>query len=315
MLTVVGPSTVIELTAEDPTRARVDLDTAAIPTRLLVLGMAREDGTIEAGALYEVAEACGQTPEQVRSCLRRLVAEGLFERDGEGRVARFVPTPTGRARLDLRVERTRRAFVQDAAGRGWDGVWHLAAFAIPETERSSRHALRDRLVRLGGAAIHGGVYVSPHRWEADVRAAATELGASGYLTVASTSDLEVGGVRDPRTMAARLWPLDELAGRYAAFVDCFRGVPEQLERARRSRERLSEASFFSLALRMFVALHAAARTDPLLPPELLPRPWPGRAARELAMRSRRLALLARSDGCRPALFRSFDEVIEGLPPR
>ena len=53
--------------------------------------------------------------------------------------------------------------------------------------------------------------------------------------------------------------------------------------------------------------------DPLLPPELLPRPWPGRAARELLVRSRRLALLLREQHNRPALFRSFDDLIESIP--
>ena len=63
-----------------------------MPTRVLVLGMAHEDGTIVASELMPVAEACGQTPEQVRSCLRRLVQEGLFTREGTGRVASYLAT-------------------------------------------------------------------------------------------------------------------------------------------------------------------------------------------------------------------------------
>src|SRR6478735_9814042 len=69
--------------------------TVSIPTRLLVLGMAHHDGTIVAEEVFPVAEACGQGPEQVRSCFRRLVAEGLFTRDGEGRQARFEATGAG----------------------------------------------------------------------------------------------------------------------------------------------------------------------------------------------------------------------------
>ncbi|MER3452788.1 MAG: transcriptional regulator, partial [Acidimicrobiia bacterium] len=57
--------------------------------------MAHEDGTIHASELYRVAEACGQTADQVRSCLRRLVAEGLFVRRGSGADARFEATPAG----------------------------------------------------------------------------------------------------------------------------------------------------------------------------------------------------------------------------
>ena len=57
--------------------AVVGTTTVPIPTRVLVLGMAHEDGSIRADELYPVAEACGQTAEQVRSCLRRLVSDGL----------------------------------------------------------------------------------------------------------------------------------------------------------------------------------------------------------------------------------------------
>ena len=56
--------------------------TVEIPTRTLVFGMVGENGTVAASDLYAVAEACGQTADQVRSCLRRLVSEGLFVRAG-----------------------------------------------------------------------------------------------------------------------------------------------------------------------------------------------------------------------------------------
>ena len=42
---------------------------------MLVLGLARKDGSILAADAFAVADACGRSPEQVRSCLRRLVAE------------------------------------------------------------------------------------------------------------------------------------------------------------------------------------------------------------------------------------------------
>ena len=53
--------------------------------------------------------------------------------------------------------------------------------------------------------------------------------------------------------------------------------------------------------------------DPLLPPELLPRPWPGKDARELLARCRKLGVLAREDKDGPALYRVFDDAIAHLP--
>lgn len=287
--------------------------TVLIPTRVLVLGMAHDDGTIAADELYPIAEACGQTPEQVRSCLRRLVAQGLFTRTGAGRRATYVPTEAGRGVIDNVLQRTRLAFAQDAAGRGWDRRWHLVGYAVPETRRHGRDALRDRLVAFGGAPLHGGLYVSPHPWEDDVRREAKRLNLADHLTLAQTDDLEVAGVRDPRELVAMLWPLEQAAERYTHFNESYGQVLDLLEGLKRDHGRIPDTLFLPYALRMAVDYAECSAIDPYLPPELLPRPWAGRAAREILGRSRRLAVVLREGGPRPALFGTFDELLETLP--
>jgi phenylacetic acid degradation operon negative regulatory protein len=279
---------------------------------VLVLGMAHHDGTILASELYEVAEACGQTIDQVRSCLRRLVAEGLFTRDGEGRDATFHATEEGMRALGSTLEKTKLAYHQDAAGKGWDRRWHLVAFAIPESKRAARDAFRDRLIELGGAPIQNGLYVSPHRWERDAVIEADRQGVREHISTATTDDLEIAGERDPRQIARRLWPIDEVAARYEAFCSIYAGIPEALEEMRRKRRRLSEAEFLPGALIIGIKFQECFATDPLLPPELLPRPWPGRRARELLARSRRLGILLREEHNKPRLFAPLDDIIEAL---
>ena len=280
-----------------------------VPTRTLVLGVARRDGTIRASDVYRVAEASGQTAEQVRSCLRRMVSEGLYERDGSGRNAIFRPTAMGAASLGARLRRVRLSFRQDAAGRGWDGSWRLVAFAVPEVNRSSRDALRDRLRELGGAPIQGGVYVSPHPWEPDVRALADELGVAGNLTLATTQELEVGGERDPRRLAEMLWPIDEVGAAYERFVETYRHLPSELESLRLDRGRVSDFELFPRMLAMGVDHDTISASDPFLPPELLPRPWAGRAARELVVRCRKLAHQVRESGTGTGLFEGYDAFV------
>jgi phenylacetic acid degradation operon negative regulatory protein len=287
--------------------------TVSVPTRVLVMGMAHEDGTILVREVFPVAEACGQNTEQVRSCLRRLVSERLFVRVRSGRDAEFRATDAGLEALTATVERTRKAYAQDAAGRGWDGQWRLVAVAVPERRRTARDAFRDRLRSLGGALVQGGLYVSPHNWHADVIEAARRLGITDGLTLATTPDLVVRGERDPRELARQLWPVEELAKRYQRFVDRYSAVPDFLAEMRQRHERLSDAEFLPGALAVTVAFQACFNDDPLLPPELVPRPWPGRAARELLGRSRRLGLQLREGGPRPALFRWFDEALEAMP--
>ena len=287
--------------------------TVAIPTRVLVLGMAHEDGTILSEELLPVAEACNLTADQVRSCLRRLVSEGLFTRQGAGRRTTFAATAQGLAALGQTVERTRLAYVQDAAGRGWDRQWRLVAFAVPERERAARDAFRDHLIELGGAAIQGGLYVSPHPWHKEVQAEAERLSIGDAVTYATTDDLDVGGEHDPRKLASTLWPIEDLANAYARFNARHEHIPDLLVDMRSRRQHLPDSAFLPAALAMTVAYDECASRDPLLPPELLPRPWPGRKARELLMSSRRLALALRRGQGRPALFRWFDEAIETIP--
>lgn len=284
-----------------------------VPTRVLVLGMAHEDGTIVNAEVTEAGAACGLTAEQVRSCLRRLVAEGLFRREGGGREARFVPTADGVAALGTLVERTRLAYAQDAAGRGWDRRWWLVGFAIPEARRRDRDAFRRRLLTLGGAAVQPGLYVSPHPWHAEVGAAAERIGVADLVTLAVTDDLSVGGERAPATLARQLWPVDSLATRYEDFVATYAHVPELLERMRRDRRRISDAEFVAGALAMALAFNQCFGDDPLLPPELLPRPWPGRTARQLFIRCRRLGMAAREPGQHLPLFHLYDEALDAIP--
>jgi phenylacetic acid degradation operon negative regulatory protein len=300
--------------ATDPVPAlpRPSIGGGDLPTRMLVLGLARQDGSILATDAFPVADACGRSPEQVRSCLRRLVAEGLFTRDGQGQRAVYRPTEDGLAALGASTARARLAHTQDTAGRLWDRRWHLAAFAIPEARRAARDALREHLGCLGGAAIHNGLYASPHPWEKDVADEAERLGVSEHVTLAATDDLAVGGVSEPTALAARLWPIERLAARYLSFVDRWEHVPADLASMRQRHQTLPDSAFLPGALAMGLAYQACFDDDPLLPPELLPHPWPGGAARELLVRSRRLALEIRAEHNRPALFRSFDDLIDAL---
>ena len=78
------------------------------------------------------------------------------------------------------------------------------------------------------------------------------------------------------------------------------------ERRARDHRRLEEADFLPGALVIGVKFNECFARDPLLPPELLPRPWPGREARDLLRRSRRLGVLIREDHGKPRLFSMFD---------
>lgn len=296
-----GPSDLSSLTSESP------------PTRLMVFGLAHRDGTVLGSEVHSVAQQCGIGVETVRSCMRRLVGEGLFERSGEGRDAVYTATEAGHLQLSVNTHRHVLAYQMDQTGRGWDGHWRIVSFAIPEVMRTARDAFRDHIRSLNGADIQPGMYVSPHDWTTDLNAEAERLGIADKLCTFSTKDLNIAGMTDAREIASTLWPLDEVAERYRVFIDTYRGVPEELKAMRQRGETISETDFLPGALNLAIRFNECFEMDPLLPRNLLPKPWPGYEARKLLAACRHQGMLARHDKDGPALFRVFDEATEHLP--
>jgi phenylacetic acid degradation operon negative regulatory protein len=139
-----------------------------------------------------------------------------------------------------------------------------------------------------------------------VAQAADRLGVATHVTQATT-ELSVGGVSDPPVLAGRLWRVERIAERYRTFVDRWTLVPRALAELRDHHRRLPDRAYLPGAIAMALSYSNCFDADPLLPPELLPQPWPGREARELLFRSRRLALALRDETEGPALFRAFDD--------
>ncbi|GIF02646.1 PaaX family transcriptional regulator C-terminal domain-containing protein [Actinoplanes siamensis] len=279
-----------------------------ITTRLLVHAMVREDGTVDADELYTIAGALGMTDQQVRLCIKRLVAEGRFTHEGRGRRAVLRTTADITGAIAPETGYVRYAYRQDRGEAPWDGTWHLLAFAIPESARAARDSLRDTILRLGAAAIQGGLYVTANPVAPHVEAAARQLGVLGSLTVLTTRDLRLGEHRDPATLAARLWPLDDIAERYDRLAALARAGLDRLG----DTAPLAETDQLVIALELAAEFTDAMNPDPLLPPELLPQPWSGTHARHLAALCW-TRLLERgpeaTGGARPRLFRLYADVI------
>lgn len=265
--------------------------------------MADAAGAIDAAAVYTLAEAIGLSHQQVRLCFRRLVGDGLFVQHGRGQRARFKATAAGQAQLEPDHAWLHFAYRQDAGLERWDGRWHLVGFAVPEARRAARDEMRRALLRLGGAPLEGGWYLSPHPWEAEVRSVGARLGLAASLTLAEATRLQLGEHDAPAALAGRLWPLDAIGARYREFLAAFVPLAAQLERG-----ELAESRLVSAALAMAASFEACIRHDPLLPPELLPADWPGKPARVLLATLRRTSLQQSALLRQSALFRSYDEL-------
>ena len=110
--------------------------------------------------------------------------------------------------------------------------------------------------------MQGGLYVSPHPWEKDVRACAEQLALTGEITTASTDDLDIGGEHDPRELARRLWPIDDLAARYTALCEEYSPVIDLLEDMKSRHEKMPDTTFLPGALGMAVTFMDCFGDDP-----------------------------------------------------
>ncbi|WP_433656625.1 PaaX family transcriptional regulator C-terminal domain-containing protein [Nocardia sp. CA-128927] len=284
----------------------VEKHSIEVTTRTLVESMVREDATIDAGELYTVANALGMTDQQVRLCIRRLVADGQFTQHGRGRKAVLHATTATMSALAPDAEFVRYMFDQDRGAADWDGCWHLVAFAIPETARAARDAMRDGIVRLGGAPIQGGLYVSANAWEPHLDALTAELDVADHVTTFTTADLHVGGTDAPRRIAARLWPLDDIAARHRRLLDFARRTLRRLRTA-----DLTDTELLTATIELAAEFTRAMEPDPLLPPQLLPQPWAGTKARRVVAECWSL-LVAAETPAPPRLFRAYAEVISDV---
>ncbi|SUA44889.1 Phenylacetic acid-responsive transcriptional repressor [Nocardia africana] len=243
-----------------------------VSTRTLVESLVREDATIDAGELYDVANALDMSDQQVRLCIKRLVAEGKFVQEGRGRKAVLRATDLMRDSLEPDLDFVRYMYAQDRGEVSWDQRWHLAAFGVPESARPARDSMRDTILRLGGAPIHGGLYVAANPWEERIRSTATQLGVVDHITTFTSTDLTVGRRVDPREIAQHLWPLDRIA-------DGHRRLHMAAEDYSRELRTSTPVRHLAIAVALAAEFTRAMEPDPLLPPQLLPQPWVGTAAR------------------------------------
>ena len=217
----------------------------------------RASAAVWSGGLVTLLGGFGYTPGASRVALTRLVNAGLLARSRDGRHVHY--TLTDRA-LAVLAEGDERIFGLGAERPGpatWTVLWH----AIPDDRRDARARLVRRLRFLGFGQVQDGAWLAAHDRAAAVTALCADLGVEKHTGV-----LVGAPVPDFADFTRRVWDLDALAERYAAFVADFADVRADCD-----------AAAFHLRVRLVHAFRQFALLDPELPADLVPPP-PDRAA-------------------------------------
>jgi len=211
---------------------------APLSARSVVLSLllGTHPSRMSARGLTRAGEHLGIPPATLRVALSRAAAAGELSRSGSDYLLG--------ERLLARQRRQDEAV--DNAELPWDGHWEMAVVVVAGRTATERAALRERLSGLRMAELREGVWMRPANLR---RSQETDPVLSTFRAVPDG---------DPAALAAALWDLD-------GWADDGREILAALTTTTEPARRLSVAAHLVRHL----------TTDPLLPPALHPKGWPG----------------------------------------
>ena len=260
---------IAHLLASDPPRSKSLLMTifgdAIVP----------HGGMVWLGSLIDLLAPLGVNDRLLRTSVFRLAQEGWLGARRDGRRSAYAITPEAMQRLARAYRR-----IYAPLENHWDGSWTLVISSTGNIDAAARGALRKELLWEGYSLIAPGIFGHPASDGQVLEAILARAGVLGKVYVCHATELPGVSVRPLRELVADGWDLSGVAGGYAQFIARFQALPGLL-RADADATLAPEQAFVIRTL----LIHAYRRVqlhDPQLPVELLPEPWPGAQAYDLA---------------------------------
>jgi phenylacetic acid degradation operon negative regulatory protein len=213
-------------------------------------------GSVWLGTLLEFFKTLDIEGGVVRTAMSRLAADGWLERNKVGRNSFYRLTRKGRQTFD-----TATRHIYDPQVSDWTGRFELLLIGSGGDRDASREALKN----AGFGSPLPGVWIAPSGVPIP-----EEAGHAIRLEVSAEDDAG-------RRLLSESWPLQRTADAYLKFMKTFDPLRGSLDRG----ERLSDTDAFTARILLIHHYRRVVLRDPLLPAALLPRDWPGRAARGL----------------------------------
>ncbi len=213
-------------------------------------------GSVWLGTLLGFFQTLDIDGSVVRTAMSRLAADGWLERERVGRNSFYRLAARGRRTFEAATRH-----IYDPPPSDWSGRFELLLI----TKAADREASREALRNAGFGSPLPGVWLAPS-------------GVPIPDEAASAIRLEVSAEdENGRRLLSDSWPLDRTADAYLKFMKTFEPLRSWLGR----RARLSELEAFTARILLIHHYRRVVLRDPLLPSALLPRNWPGNAARAL----------------------------------
>ena len=291
--------------AEEPPRSK------SLVMTIFGDAVAPHGGEAWLGSLIELLEPFGVNDRLLRTSVFRLAQEGWLGSQRDGRRSSYAITPEAMRRFTRAFRR-----VYAPLNLHWDGSWTLVLGANSLTA-AERTALRKELLWEGYSMIAPGIASHPAGDAEALDALLGRTGMRGKVYVVQAAQLPGVESKPLADLVAEGWDLSDVIEGYERFVAQFSPLLALL-----ANEEPSPQQAFMLRTLVIHAYRRVQLHDPQLPIELLPDPWPGTTAYELARELYQLtheaagqyihAALLREDPATPAVQAAFLERFGGL---
>jgi phenylacetic acid degradation operon negative regulatory protein len=213
-------------------------------------------GSVALGTLLEFFKTLDIASSVVRTAMSRLTADGWFEREKVGRNSFYRLVQRERLTFDIATKH-----IYGAPGSDWTGRFELLLIGNGGDRDASREALKN----AGFGSPLPGVWVAPS-------GVPIPQEATGAIRLEVSAEDDSG-----RKLLSESWPLDRTADAYLKFMKTF----EPLRTWIGGNKTLSDVEAFTARVLLIHHYRRVVLRDPLLPAALLPKEWPGSAARNL----------------------------------
>jgi len=247
-------------------------------------------GMVWLGSLIELLAPFGVNDRLLRTSVFRLAQEGWLGAQRDGRRASYAITPDAMARF---VHAYRRIYAPPNVH--WDGSWTLVLNGDGALNAAERAAVRKELLWEGYSVIAPGIMGHPAADGPALDELLTRLGVAGKVFVVQGKAMRQVNARPLSDLVADGWDVAAVAEGYNKFLAQFQPLLTALRSAAAIDTDTTTAATTDAAdpplspEKAFVVrtllIHAYRRVqlhDPQLPVELLPTPWPGALAYQLA---------------------------------
>jgi phenylacetic acid degradation operon negative regulatory protein len=235
--------------------------------------IAPHGGAVWLGSLIELLAPFGVNDRLLRTSVFRLAQEGWLVARRDGRRSAYAILPEAQPRF----ERANRR-IYAPLNATWDGSWTVLVSSGAPIEAPARAALRKELLWAGYAMIGPGVFGHPVADSGALTDILVRTGCAGKLLACRSVDLPDTPGRPLRELVAEGWDLSAVDQGYRDFILRFAPLQGLLE----GDAALPAQQAFVIRSLLIHAYRRVQLHDPMLPVELLPDPWPGSSAYELA---------------------------------